>query len=81
VHESGIDQKTAADLRKIAEKIRGMKDRGLDEGVSTRLLIYAGILIKKGVEPRRACTVALVKPITDDSEIQRTLEELVTAVL
>ncbi|MGD1074545.1 MAG: CbbQ/NirQ/NorQ/GpvN family protein [Thermodesulfovibrionales bacterium] len=81
VHESGIDQKTASDLRKIAEKIRGMKDRGLDEGVSTRLLIYAGVLIKKGVEPRRACTVALVKPITDDSEIQRTLEELVTAVL
>jgi nitric oxide reductase NorQ protein len=81
VHESGIDRKTAADLRKIAEKIRALKDRGLDEGVSTRLLIYAGVLIRRGVDPRRACSVAMIKPITDDSEIQKTLEELVSAVL
>jgi nitric oxide reductase NorQ protein len=80
VHESGIDRKTAADLRKIAEKIRGLKDRGLDEGVSTRLLIYAGVLIKRGVEPRRACEVAMIKPITDDVEIQKTLREIVSAV-
>ncbi|MEJ2697121.1 MAG: CbbQ/NirQ/NorQ/GpvN family protein [Candidatus Sulfobium sp.] len=81
VHESGVDQKTAADLRKIAEKIRGLKDRGLDEGVSTRLLIYAGVLIKRGINPRRACTVAMIKPITDDIEIQKTLEEIVSAVV
>jgi nitric oxide reductase NorQ protein len=81
VHESGLDRKSASDLRKIAEKIRGLKDRGLDEGVSTRLLIYAGVLITKGVEPRRACSVALIKPITDDPEIQKTLEEIVAAVI
>lgn len=81
VHESGVERKTAADLRKVAEKIRSLKDRGLDEGVSTRLLIYAGVLIKRGVEPRRACTVALIKPITDDPEIQKTLEEIVAAVI
>lgn len=81
VHESGIDRKTSADLRKIAEKFRGLKDRGLDEGVSTRLLIYAGVLIKKGVQPRRACSVALIKPITDDPEIQKTLEEIVAAIV
>jgi len=80
VHESGVDRKTAADLRKIAEKIRGLKDRGLDEGVSTRLLIYAGVLIKRGVEPRRACEVAMIKPITDDFEIQKILQEIVSAV-
>jgi nitric oxide reductase NorQ protein len=81
VHESGVDHKTAAELRKIAEKFRGLKDRGLDEGVSTRLLIYAGVLITRGVEPRRACEVALIKPITDDPEIQKTLKEIVSAVL
>jgi nitric oxide reductase NorQ protein len=81
VHESGVDRKSAADLRKVAEKIRGLKDRGLDEGVSTRLLIYAGVLITQGVEPRRACEVALIKPITDDREIQKTLKEIVSAVL
>ncbi|HXY55575.1 MAG TPA: CbbQ/NirQ/NorQ/GpvN family protein [Nitrospirota bacterium] len=81
VHESGVDQKTAANLRKIAEKIRGLKDRGLDEGVSTRLLIYAGMLVTQGVEPRRACEVAMIKPITDDLEMQKTLKEIVSAVL
>ena len=80
VHESGVDRASAVDLRKIAEKIRNLKDRGLDEGVSTRLLIYAGTLIKRGVEPRRACEVALIKPITDDVEIQRILQEIVAAV-
>jgi nitric oxide reductase NorQ protein len=81
VHESGVDHKTASELRKVAEKFRGLKDRGLDEGVSTRLLIYAGVLITQGVEPRRACEVALIKPITDDPEIQKTLKEIVSAVL
>jgi len=81
VHESGVDHKTASELRKIAEKFRGLKDRGLDEGVSTRLLIYAGVLVTRGVEPRRACEVALIKPITDDQEIQKTLKEIVSAVL
>jgi nitric oxide reductase NorQ protein len=80
VHESGVDRAAAVDLRKIAEKFRNLKDRGLDEGVSTRLLIYAGTLIKRGVEPRRACEVALIKPITDDVEIQRILQEIVAAV-
>lgn len=81
IHESGVGRSEAANLRKIAEKFRAMKGRGLDEGVSTRLLIYAGTLIQKGVDPRRACTVALIRPITDDPEIQKTLEEIVTAVI
>jgi nitric oxide reductase NorQ protein len=81
IHESGVGRSEAANLRKIAEKFRAMKGRGLDEGVSTRLLIYAGTLIRKGVDPRRACAVAMIRPITDDPEIQKTLEEIVSAVI
>jgi nitric oxide reductase NorQ protein len=81
IHEGGVGRGEAAYLRKIAEKFRALKGRGLDEGVSTRLLIYAGTLIRKGVDPRRACTVALIRPITDDPEIQKTLEEIVAAVI
>jgi nitric oxide reductase NorQ protein len=81
VHESGVDRKEASDLRKMAEKFRAMKNRGLDEGVSTRLLIYAGVLIKQGVEARRACTIALIDPITDDPEIRKTLQEIVSSVV
>ncbi|MDH4183204.1 MAG: CbbQ/NirQ/NorQ/GpvN family protein, partial [Nitrospinota bacterium] len=62
IRESGVAKKDAADLRKIAEKFRAMKNRGLDEGVSTRLLIYAGVLIKNGVTPRRACSNAMIDP-------------------
>ena len=72
VHESGVDREVASNLRTIAEKFRGMKNRGLDEEVSTRLLIYAGVLIRNGVEQRRACSAAMIDPITDDSEIRKT---------
>ncbi|GBE01231.1 denitrification regulatory protein NirQ [bacterium BMS3Bbin06] len=81
IHEGSVDKRTASDLRKIAEKFRTLKGRGLDEGVSTRLLIYAGLLIKEGIDPRRACTVALIMPITDDPEMQKTLKEVVSTVV
>jgi nitric oxide reductase NorQ protein len=81
VHESGVDREVASNLRTIAEKFRGMKNRGLDEEVSTRLLIYAGVLIRNGVEQRRACSAAMIDPITDDSEIRKTLEEIVSSIL
>ncbi len=80
-HESKVGEKEANDLRRIAEKFRAMKNRGLDEGVSTRLLIYAGVLMVNGVEHRRACTTALIDPITDDPEIKKTLEEIVSSII
>jgi nitric oxide reductase NorQ protein len=81
IHESGVGRKEASDLRKIAEKFREMKNRGLDEEVSTRLLIYAGVLIRNGVEQRRACSTAMIDPITDDPEIKKTLEELASSIV
>ena len=53
--ESGVDAETAAKLVKIAEKVRNLRTHGLEEGVSTRLLVYAGQLIAAGVEPLAAC--------------------------
>jgi nitric oxide reductase NorQ protein len=81
IRESGIGARLASDLRKIAEKLRSMKNRGLDEGVSTRLLIYAGVLLQRGVDPRRACSVALIDPITDDPEIKKVLEEIISSIV
>ncbi len=45
--------------------------------MSTRLLIYAGQLIAKGIPPQRACFMALVEPITDDPDMRDTLEAAV----
>jgi nitric oxide reductase NorQ protein len=80
-HESGVSQAVAATLVRIGEKVRHLKHHGLDEGVSTRLLVYAGTLIRQGISPQQACEAAIARPLTDDPEIQRTIRELVGAVL
>jgi len=79
-HESGLPIEQAMELAKLGEKVRHLKASGLEEGVSTRLLIYAAQLIKKGVSPRRACGVAVSKSLTDDQESQRAIEELAAAI-
>jgi nitric oxide reductase NorQ protein len=79
-HESGVQMDVALDLAKLGEKVRHLTASGLEEGVSTRLLIYAGLLIRQGVPPRRACEVAITKSLTDDPESQRAVAELAGAV-
>ena len=80
-HEGGVNEATARDLVKIGEKVRNLKGHGLEEGVSTRLLVYAAQLISKGVDPVTACDVAIASPITDDAELQRGIREIVTTVI
>jgi nitric oxide reductase NorQ protein len=76
--ESGIDAKTAGKLVQIAHRARNLKGHGLDEGISTRLLVYAGQLIHKGVEPVAACGMTLVRPLTDDPDMRDTLDAAVS---
>jgi len=78
--ESGVSDDVALDLAKLGEKVRHLKEHGLQEGVSTRLLIYAGLLINKGISPRRACQVAVVWALTDEAEVQRSIEEIVSTI-
>jgi len=75
--ETGIDVETAGKLVQIAHRARNLKGHGLDEGISTRLLVYAGQLINKGVEPVSACIMTLVTPLTDDPDMRETLEAAV----
>ncbi len=78
--ESGATPEYSRDLAKLAEKVRNLKEHGLGEGVSTRLLVYAGKLMVAGISPRRACQVAVVWALTDDMEVQRSIEEVVTSI-
>ena len=78
--EAAVSEAVAGELAKLGEKVRNLKEHGLAEGVSTRLLIYAGKLIAKGVSPRRACQSAVVWSLTDDPELQRSLEEVVSSI-
>ena len=76
-HETGVSTDVAAKLVGIAERARNLKGHGLDEGISTRMLIYAGSLIAQGVAAQAACRVALVRPITDDPDMRDALDAAV----
>lgn len=78
--ETGLDEATAGRLVQIGQAARALKGHGLDEGISTRLLVYAATLIHDGVNPVEACQMALVRPITDDADIRETLDHAIDAV-
>jgi nitric oxide reductase NorQ protein len=79
-HESGVSEEIANDLAKLGEKVRNLREHGLAEGVSTRLLVYTGKLIQRGIPPRRACQVGVVWALTDDADVQRSIEEVVSSI-
>jgi nitric oxide reductase NorQ protein len=77
VHEGGVDPQTAERLVTLAHKIRNIREHGLTEGASTRLLIYAAHLIQRGVDVHAACRTAVCLPLTDDRRLQQTMNELI----
>ena len=78
--ESGCSDEQATSLAKLGEKVRNLREHGLAEGASTRLLIYAGRLMTEGIPARRACQVAIVWTLTDELELQRSIEEVVSSI-
>jgi len=77
VAEGAVDRQTADKLVTLAGKIRNIREQGLSEGASTRLLIYAAALTRGGIPFKDACTAALCQPLTDDDRLQETLEDLI----
>ncbi len=80
-HESGIDAPLAERLAVVGQKIRNLREHGFEEGVSTRLLVYAGQLIHRGIDPRRACDVAICRAVTDDQEVQQAMTEIIDVLI
>ena len=80
-HESGVDDATAQRLARIGEKVRNLREHGFEEGVSTRLLVYTAQLVAGGIDPRRACDVAIARAVTDDREVQQAVAEIVDVLL
>ncbi len=81
VREAGAEEAVAVGLVNLAGKVRNLRHQGLEEGTSTRSLVYAATLIREGVAPRTACEVAMAQPITDDPEMQEAIRELIATVL
>jgi nitric oxide reductase NorQ protein len=79
-HESRIDRATAESLVRLGVMTRNLRDAGLAEGASTRLLIHAGKLMQHGMEPRRACRAAISEILTDDHELLASINEMVNSL-
>jgi nitric oxide reductase NorQ protein len=74
--ESGIDASIAHKLVSIGTKIRNLKELGLTETASTRLLVNAAKLIKSGLPKRLSVKTAIIEPLSDEPEITGALEDL-----
>ncbi len=79
-HETGVSMNVALDLAHLGERVRELKSSGLEEGVSARLLIYAGQLIARGMPARKACEATVVRGLTDDEQTQEAIAELVSSI-
>ncbi len=78
--ETACDPGVAKRLVALVGKLRAVRELGLAEVPSTRLLIDAARLIASGLPPRLACQVAVVEPLTDDRDVARGLCDLVALV-
>lgn len=76
-HEGNIEIKIAKRLVSLAGKIRNIREHGLTEGASTRLLIYAAQMIQKGISEHEAVRAAVCLPLTDDKRLLETLTDLI----
>jgi nitric oxide reductase NorQ protein len=75
--ESGLPEDRSRRLAEMGARIRELTGFGLDEGVSSRLLVYVGRLISAGLGPLEACRSALSHTLTDDPEVARSIEDIV----
>ncbi len=80
-HEGGVDAGLAMQLARIGQKVRHLREHGFEDGVGTRLLIYAAQLVATGIAPRRACEVAIAHAVSDDAEVQQAVADIVGVLL
>lgn len=80
-HESGVDRGTAHQLVTLGVQLRRLRDRGLAEVPSTRLLVATARLIAGGITPKVACRVGLIAPLSDDAELVAAMRDLVELTL
>lgn len=79
-HEAHVGEQLAMELATLGQKVRQLKNHGFDQGVSTRLLVYAGQLMAKGVRPIRACDVAISRAVSDEPDVQQAIDEVVSTI-
>ncbi|MBF0098413.1 MAG: CbbQ/NirQ/NorQ/GpvN family protein [Magnetococcales bacterium] len=79
--ESGLPLPQVVVLVRLAQQMRALQGHDLEEGVSTRLLIYCATLIHSGLSWQEAVRVTLIEPLADDPHVKSGLAELASALL
>jgi nitric oxide reductase NorQ protein len=79
--ESGLLLDSVRPLVQLAGRLRALKGQDLEEGVSTRLLVYCASLIAAGVKREAAVRTAMIEPLSDDEEVKKGLMHVADAVL
>jgi len=77
--ETGLDRARCVPLVNLARSIRNLKGLDLEEGASTRLLVYCATLIMAGIAPLEAAQASLIEPLSDDESAKDGLMEAVRA--
>ena len=75
--ETELDEEESARLAEMGAKIRELKGYGLDEGVSSRLLVYVGRLMREGLSPSEAATCAISQTLVDEAEVMESIHHIV----
>jgi nitric oxide reductase NorQ protein len=75
--ESGVDRATAEKLVVLANDVRTISTIDLEEGVSTRSIVHAAKLVRRGIPARRACSIAVAQAVTDEKEEVAAIEVII----
>lgn len=66
--EGKVDARVAERLVLLGNDVRNIATIDLEEGISTRSLVHAAKLISRGIQPARACSIAIAQTVSDDEE-------------
>ncbi|MDA9451724.1 MULTISPECIES: CbbQ/NirQ/NorQ/GpvN family protein [Bradyrhizobium] len=79
--ESGLSPERVRPLVGLAGRLRALKGHDLEEGVSTRLVVYCATLIAAGTPIADAVLAGMIEPLTDDSDVKAALLDVARAVI
>jgi nitric oxide reductase NorQ protein len=79
--ESGLSAERVRPLVHLAGRLRALKGHDLEEGVSTRLIVYCATLIASGISMTDAILAGMIEPLTDDGDVKAALVEVARAVI
>ena len=80
-HEGAVSREDAASLVRLARHVRRLRDQGLAESPSTRLLVSTARLMAGGIPMAQACRAAFANPLTDDPDLLGAIGDLIDAAL